>query len=201
MTTATPEQVDARRMTTGKVRLSFCHLFKPRERKGQEPKYSTMIIIPKTDTKTINRLKEIEARVLEEDAASVLKVTTGTPVLGQRGIAASIIKDADEDGSAIDYPEREGCLYLTVNCNTDFPPQVVDRQKKKIEDQSQVYSGVYVCVFLRGFAYKGDEKKGVSFGLGNVQIYTGEGEPLGGGRSADADFDVIDDEDSSDDLL
>lgn len=197
-TTAT----DERRMTTGKVRLSFPYLFKPREREGQDPKYTVMLIIPKSDTETVKRLRALEAKVLKEDAASVLGIKSGTPVLGQRGVAPSIIKDADEDGTAEDYPEREGCLYMTVNCNTDFPPQIVDRQRKKIEDQSEVYSGVHARVSLRGFAYKRDEKKGVSFGLGNVQVYTGDGEPLGGGRSAEADFDVIEDDDAAgDDLL
>jgi len=193
---------DDRRMTTGKVRLSFPYLFKPRQRENQDPKFSVMLLIPKSDKATLKRLRDLEQKVLEENASSVFGIKSGTPTLGQRGIAPSIMKDADEDGTAEDYPEREGMVYMTVNCNTDFPPKVVDRNLEPIIDQSEVYSGVHARVSLQAFAYKRDEKKGVSFGLGNVQVYTGDGDPLGGGgRSAEADFEPIEDEGGGDDLL
>ena len=41
------------RVMTGKVRLSFVHLFKPyAAEKGQEEKYSCTILVPKTDVQT-----------------------------------------------------------------------------------------------------------------------------------------------------
>lgn len=40
-------------IVTGKVRLSYAHLFKPyAHNPGQEPKYSVTILVPKTDTVT-----------------------------------------------------------------------------------------------------------------------------------------------------
>lgn len=38
------------KVTTGKVRLSYAHLFEPHAIEGNEPKYSVSVIIPKTDT-------------------------------------------------------------------------------------------------------------------------------------------------------
>lgn len=43
-------------VTTGEVRLSYVHLFKPYAAMvGQEEKYSCTILVPKTDTTTIDR--------------------------------------------------------------------------------------------------------------------------------------------------
>ena len=38
------------KVITGKVRLSYAHLFEPYGMDGQEPKFSTAIVIPKSDT-------------------------------------------------------------------------------------------------------------------------------------------------------
>ncbi|WP_242846833.1 ssDNA-binding protein, partial [Clostridium sporogenes] len=46
------------KVTTGKVRLSYAHLFEPHAIEGNEPKYSVSVIIPKTDTETLKAIKE-----------------------------------------------------------------------------------------------------------------------------------------------
>ena len=45
-------------VTTGKVRLSYCHVWEPQAPlNGQgEAKYSVTILIPKTDTATLNAI-------------------------------------------------------------------------------------------------------------------------------------------------
>lgn len=173
------------RITTGRVRLSFPYLFKPRQPgQGQDgnPKYSVMLLVPKTDTATISALRAAEAKAMEIGIAEKFG--------GKKsGIADSIIKDGDADGSAEDYPERAGHLYMTVNADERFKPQVVDHALQDITDQSEVYSGVYAKVSVTAYAYKGDLKKGVTFGLNNVQILGG-GESLAGGKPASADFEV-----------
>ncbi len=48
---------EATTVTTGKVRLSYAHLFKPyAAMQGQEEKYSVTILVPKTDTDTMARI-------------------------------------------------------------------------------------------------------------------------------------------------
>ena len=45
------------KVTTGEVRFSFPHVFQPHANNpGQEEKYSVTILIPKTDTVTINAI-------------------------------------------------------------------------------------------------------------------------------------------------
>ena len=44
-------------VTTGEVRFSYVHLFKPYAfQQGQEEKYSCTVLVPKTDTDTMARV-------------------------------------------------------------------------------------------------------------------------------------------------
>ena len=47
----------ATKVITGKVRASFVHIFEPQSINGSEPKYSCSLIIPKSDTETIGKIK------------------------------------------------------------------------------------------------------------------------------------------------
>jgi len=181
------KQKDVRKVVTGKVRLNFPKLFKAEQINGEgDPKFSTQVLIPKTDKATITALRAAEKAAIEEGNEGIFK--------GKGVTAESVIKDADEDGTAEDYPHTAGHYYLSVSAREQFRPQVVDGNLDEIMDQSQVYSGVYARVSLRSFPYTyGAKKRGVSFGLNNVQVLGG-GERLGGGTSASQDFDVVDDE-------
>ncbi|WP_256084039.1 ssDNA-binding protein, partial [Staphylococcus aureus] len=55
-------------MITGKVRASYAHIFEPHSmQEGQESKYSSSLIIPKSDTSTIKAIEQaIEAGEKEE---------------------------------------------------------------------------------------------------------------------------------------
>lgn len=47
------------KFTTGKCRLSYAHIFKTYSQEGGNPKYSCSLLIPKTDSKTLPRLKAV----------------------------------------------------------------------------------------------------------------------------------------------
>lgn len=187
---------DVRKVVTGKVRLNFPKLFKAVQINGEgEPKFSTQVLIPKTDKATIAALRAAEKAAIEEGNEGIFK--------GKGVTAESVIKDADADGTAEDYPHTAGHLYMSVSAREQFKPQVVDAGLNEIMDQSQVYSGVFARVSVRSFPYTyGTKKRGVSFGLNNVQILGG-GERLGGGTSASQDFDAVEEfgEETEDSLL
>ncbi|HEP3309396.1 ssDNA-binding protein, partial [Streptococcus pyogenes] len=48
------------KVVTGKVRLSYAALLEPKAFEGQEAKYSTVILIPKTDKVTIKKIKDAQ---------------------------------------------------------------------------------------------------------------------------------------------
>lgn len=176
----------ATRITTGKVRLSFPYLFEPYARNpNDKPKYSTMVMFPKSDTETLEKLRKAEA-----EAAAEAKAWGGRPPKKWD----SVIHDGDEDDLER-WPEREGMYHFSTR--SDFAPQVVDRNVQAILDQTEVYSGVYARVSVTAFTFDFNGKKGVGFALGNVQILGG-GSNLGGGAPASADFDEVEGDDGDD---
>mgnify|MGYP002513621865 CR=1 FL=1 len=64
----------ATQVKTGKVRASFVHVFEPQSINGSEPKYSCSLIIPKSDTVTIGKIREAveQAKRNMEKAAAEL---------------------------------------------------------------------------------------------------------------------------------
>ena len=174
-------------VVTGKVRLSYTHLFVPTANiVGQTEKYSTVILIPKTDTMTIQKMRAAQRLALE---AGKTKVFAGKIPR----VWKDTIHDGDEEADLEKNPEYAGNWYLSV-ASTRKPP-VFDRLKIQITDEEEVYSGCYARVVLNAYAYDQKGNKGVTFGLQAVQKL-GEGERFGGGYvDPDAVFDDLDDDD------
>ena len=168
---------DASNVTTGEVRLSYVHLFKPyAAQPGQEEKFSVTCLLPKTDVATKQRIDmAIEAakqRGLKDRWNGVMPPNVPNPVWDGDGVRA--------DGTPFG-PECKGCWVFTASSKADRPIEVVDMQLNPIIDQSQVYSGMYAQVNFTAFPYFSAGKKGIGFGLGPVRK-TRDGEVLGGGR-------------------
>lgn len=167
---------DLTNVTTGEVRLSYCHLFKPYAAMiGQEEKYSVTVLVPKTDVDTMNRINAaIEAakqRGIAEKWNGQCPPIVPTPVHDGDGTRPS---DGMEFGA-----ECKGHWVFTASAKVDYPPEVVDLVGNPIINQSEVYSGMYGKVNVNFFPYSFGGKKGVGCGLGPV-MKTRDGEALGG---------------------
>lgn len=167
---------DMTNVTTGEVRLSYVHLFKPYAYvAGQEEKFSCTVLVPKTDTDTMGR---IHAAIEAAKQKGISDMWNGscppimqTPVYDGDGIRPS---DGDEFG-----PECRGHWVFTARAKTDYPPEVVDQNLNPIINQSEMYSGVYARVNVSFFPYSFGGKKGIGCGLGAIQKLR-DGEVLGG---------------------
>lgn len=174
---------DIKRVVTGKVRLSYVHLFKPYSAvEGGEEKYSVTVLIPKEDVETKKRIDNaIEAAAKE----ATQKIWNG---IRPPKIAIPIY-DGDGVRPSDDMPFGEECKghwVITVSSKADQAPEVIDRFRNPIIDPFEVKSGDYGRVSIRFFAYMFGGKKGIGAGLGNVQKLA-DGEPLGGSRIKAAD--------------
>lgn len=163
-------------VTTGEVRLSYVHLFKPYAfQPGQEEKFSCTILIPKSDTETMARINNAIAAATEKGVSDkwngVRPPVIPNPVYDGDGIRPS-------DGMPFG-PECKGHYVLTASAKVDYPPEVVDAQLNPVINQSEIYSGIYGRVNISFFPYAFGGKKGIGCGLGPVQK-TRDGEPLGG---------------------
>lgn len=173
------------KVVTGKVRLSFVNLFEAKTfGDNTEPKYSVMVLIPKTDVGTVGRIKA----AIDAAAQKGLSTKFGgkmPPVLKTTFKDAD--KDTDQDGFPLceKWPETKG--HYVINLSTRTKPQVVDANLNPILDPTEVYSGCYGRVSMNFFAYNNNGNKGISAGLNNVQKLE-DGEPLGGVTTAEVDF-------------
>lgn len=181
---------NATQITTGRVRFSYVNVFRPRAIQGGEEKYSTTLLIPKTDTKTLAKIKAAIAA-----AKARFTERTGKQLPAQ-------LKTSLHDGdgtmpnSGEEYgPECKGCWVIAVS-NTRKPVAVY-ADKAPITEESEFYSGCYGRAVISFFAYDTNGNRGVSASLMGVMKLS-DGEPLGGGVVTDSDWDDdFDDEEDS----
>lgn len=175
------------KVTTGKVRLSYAHLFQPAAIEGNEPKYSVSVIISKNDRDTLKAIKEAVDQVKKDGAAKwggKVPATLKTPL-------------RDGDAERPDDEAYKNCYFL--NASSKNKPGVVDQNVQPVLDATEVYSGCYGRLTINFYAFSASGNKGVAAGLGNVQKLE-DGEPLGGSAArAEDDFTSVDSD--NDDFL
>jgi len=174
-------QVEATNVTTGQVRLSYVHLFTPYANKpGQEPKYSTTILLPKSDLATKQRI----------DAAIQVAAQKGVSTIWN-GARPPQLKTPLWDGDGARQsgepfgPECKGHWVFTASSKSI--QAIVDANMNPIINQSDVYSGMYARVSINFFPFSNSGNRGVGCGLGPVQKL-GDGESLSGQISAEQAF-------------
>ena len=175
------------RVVTGKVRLSYVHLFESfANNPGEDLKFSCTILIPKSDTVTLGKIKTAQKAAAENGKST--KFDGKIPAN-----LNSTMHDGDEEADLERNPEYAGHYYMAMSSKTR--PGVVDSNLNAVLDPTSVYSGCYARVSINAFPYNSKGKKGVSFGLNHVQ-FLADGEPLDGRTRAKDDF-----ADASDSLL
>ncbi len=168
-------------ITTGKVRASYVHIFQPRASdNGGEPKYSVTLLIPKTDTNTINSIYAEIERAKQEGAQKAfngnIPPQCRTPLYDGDGYRPS--------GEAFGE-ECKGCMVITASAKQQ--PVIVGLDMQNILNPADVYSGCYIRANINFFAYNSNGNKGIGCGLNAVQKI-GDGDPLGGRVSAEEAF-------------
>ena len=172
--------VNPTKIITGVCRLSYANIWQAKSINGGVPKYSTSVLISKSDMKTVANVKAaIEAAYYEGE--SKLKGNSKTVP------ALTSLKMPLRDGDT-ERPDDEayaGHWFLNANSNT--APGVVDANREPIYDTSEIYSGVYARVSLTFYAFNSNGNRGIACGLQNIQKVR-DGESLGGKPKAEEDF-------------
>ncbi len=160
-------------VVTGKVRLSYVHLFAPYvSAQGGEAKYSTTILLPKTDIVAKQRIDAAINAAIQEGVVS--KWNGARPT-----VIAIPVYDGDGVRPSDGMPFGEECKgHWVFTASSKHAPEVVDLRMKRILNQAEIYSGIYARVSVRFFHYASNGKKGIGCGLGPVQKLE-DGEPLG----------------------
>ena len=157
-------------ITGPNTRWSYANIWEPKSINGGAPKFSVSLIIPKSDTKTIEKVKTaIEAAYRE----------------GKNPLRDGDTERPDDEAYANSY---------FINANSATAPGIVDANCSPILERSEVYSGVYGRASISFYAFNSNGNKGIACGLNNLQKIR-DGEPLGGRTRAEDDFATDDDDD------
>ena len=169
------------------VRFSYLRAHKPEQRvnettkeKEGDPKYSSMVIVPKNGP-----WKELAEKAMRAAAVEFFGGNKKYESLD------NVWRDGDDDKEEEKGDAVKGCWFF--NCTTVNKPQVVgverdDDGKLKRLDDTEIKSGDWGRIKVNFYGYDKRGKKGIAASMGNLQKLK-DGDPLGFQSNADDDFD------------
>lgn len=143
---------------------------------GGEPKYSLMLVWPKT-----TNLNEVKQAIMEAGKA---KWGAQTEQGFKTGKLKSPLRDGDKKFEEGGDETFKGNVFMNASSTTR--PGIIDVDQN-IVDPGEVYSGCFFHAALRFYAYDKNGNKGVGCGLQNLMLVH-KGKRIDGRKSADAEF-------------
>lgn len=169
------------------TRWSYANVWDAKSINGGAPKYSVSLIIPKSDTVTVGKVKAAIQAAYEEGQGKLKGNGRSVPLL-------AAIKNPLRDGDLERPDDPAYANAYFINANATSAPGIVDVNRQPILERSEVYSGVYGRASISFYAFNSNGNKGIACGLNNLQKIR-DGEPLGSKASAEDDFATEEDED------
>ena len=179
--------VNPTKVVTGVCTFSYLNCWEPKAIEGGKLKYSVSLIIPKSDTRTVEKIRAAIEAAYQEGQSKLKGSGKSVPAL-------SALRTPLRDGD-IDRPDDEaykGSWF--INANSDSAPGIVDADRNPILTRSEMYSGVKGRASINLYAYNVNGNRGIACGLNNLQKIA-DGMPLGGKSRAEDDFATEDEED------
>ncbi len=170
------------KVITSVVRFSYLNANEPKATtEGGVPKYSVSLIISKSDTALVEKIKAAIEAAYKEGEFKLRGTGKSVP-------AITAIKNPLRDGDLErpDDPAYKDSYF--VNANSTTKPEVVDAALNPIIETSEIYSGIYGRASITFYAFNNNGNKGIACGLNHLQKIR-DGEPLGSKASAESDFD------------
>jgi hypothetical protein len=176
------------RVTTPEFRVSFAHVFKPSAYEGQEPKYSVVMLFPKST----------DIKALKIAAAEAVKAKYGEDKTKWPKNLKLPFRDGDVPTGDREEPLDGYAGHYFVNATSKERPDLVDGKLSPIaETDGTFYSGCYAHATINAYCYDVSGNKGVAFGLNNIQKLR-DGKSFAGKKAAVDDFDAVEDVDGVD---
>ena len=177
----------ATKVITGvNTRWSYANVWEAKAMEGGKPKFSVSLIIPKSDTVTVGKIKTAIEEAYREGQSKLKGNAKSVPALST---LRTPLRDGDLERP--DDPAYANAYF--VNANSATAPGVVDANRNEIMDKSEVYSGCYGRASINFYVFNANGNRGIACGLNNLQKLR-DGEPLGGRASAESDFATVEDE-------
>lgn len=168
------------------TRWSYANVWEAKSINGGTPKFSVSLIIPKSDTKTVAKVKAAIEAAYHEGESKLKGNGKSVPPM-------AALKTPLRDGDSERPDDDAYTNAYFINANATTAPGIVDADRNPILTRSEVYSGVYGRASISFYAFNSNGNKGIACGLNNLQKVR-DGEPLGGKVSAESDFATDDDD-------
>ena len=149
-------------ITGPETRWSYANVWEPKSINGGAPKYSVSLIIPKSDTSTVEKIQEAIQAAYEEGQGKLKGNGKTVPAL-------SVLKTPLRDGDTERPDDSAYADSYFINANSAAAPGIVDADRQTIIDRSEVYSGVYGRASISFYAFNSNGNKGIACGLNNLQ--------------------------------
>jgi len=179
--------VSPTKVVTGVCTFSYLNCWEPKAIEGGKPKYSVSLIIPKSDTRTVEKIRAAIQAAYEEGQSKLKGNGKSVPALSA---IRTPLRDGDKDRP--DDEAYKGSWF--INANSDNAPDVVDSERQPILTRSEMYSGVKGRASINLYAYNVNGNRGIGCGLNHLQKIA-DGKPLGTRSRAEDDFATDDDKD------
>lgn len=145
--------INPAKVVTGVCRFSYANLWEAKAMdENSKPKYSVSFIIPKSDTKTIEKIRAAIQAAYEEGQGKLKGNSKSVPPL-------TSLKTPLRDGD-LERPDDEAYANsYFVNANSITAPGIVDAACQQILDHSEIYSGLWqsqhhiLCVRYKDFSW------------------------------------------------
>lgn len=160
---------------------------------GGTPKYSVSLIIPKSDTVTVAKIRAAIQAAYEEGQSKLKGNSKFVPALED---IKTPLRDGDKDRKGDEAYQNS----WFVNANSTTKPGVVDSDRQPILDSSELYSGIIGRASINFYAFNSSGNRGIACGLNNIQKLS-DGTPLGGHSRAEDDFADLEEEEDEEDFL
>lgn len=157
---------------------------------GGTPKYSVSLIIPKSDTETVERIEKAMKAAYKE---GLTKLQGSSKTAPDYESLKKPLRDGDVERKG--DPNYKDSWF--INANSTTKPGCVDADRQPILDSSELYSGIIGRASINFYVFNTNGNRGIACGLNNLQKLR-DGTPLGGHSRAEDDFAGLDDDDDDD---
>src|SRR5690554_6079018 len=144
------------------TRWSYANVWEAKSINGGTPKFSVSLIVPKTDTRTVQKIKTAIEAAYREGEAKLKGNGKSVPPLAT---IKTPLRDGDTERP--DDPAYKNAYF--INANSATAPGIVDTDCNVILTRSEVYSGVYGRASISFYAFNSNGNKGIACGLNNLQ--------------------------------
>ena len=175
------------KVVTGKHTVfSYLNVNEPRTPPdGGKAQYSVSLIIPKSDTETVEKIRAAIQAAYDEGQAKLSGRGDHVPLLEELKLP---LRDGDRERPG-DEAYRNSWF---LNAKSFEKPGVVDADRNPILESSELYSGISGRASINFYAFNHSGNRGIAVGLNNLQKLR-DGKPLGTRSRAEDDFAGLDD--------